>query len=363
MRQKSASRTPSADRILLIRPSALGDVCRTVPLVTSLRRAFPDATIDWLVQDSFVAAVEAHPDLTAVVPFPRRAFASLWKPRVAAEALRWARDLRRRRYDLVVDAQGLGRSGLLAWCTRAASRVGFADARELGWLGCTTRVRARATHTVDRMLELLTAIGVEPVDDMRLHLREADAAWWRERRLAIMSKGVAGAAYAVIAPASRWPGKCWPAAHWRELVAALFDRGIEHVVAIGAPDEREQVRAALPESAPRRSLVDLAGSTTVGQTMAVIADSSLVVASDSAPLHMAVGFDRPLVGLFGATDPARVGPYGRLDAVVRAPSAADRPVSFKDTALASPLMALITPIMVIEAVDRELARVEPERAR
>src|SRR5690349_568234 len=121
-------------RILIVRPSALGDVCRTVPVLVSLRSGFPRAKIDWLLQDTFADAVRAHPGLNSVIEFPRARFAAWWRPSVAADLARWLRGLSRTGYDLVLDCQGLARSGFFSWCTRSARRVGYGDAAELSWL-------------------------------------------------------------------------------------------------------------------------------------------------------------------------------------------------------------------------------------
>ncbi|MHC5112851.1 MAG: glycosyltransferase family 9 protein [Planctomycetota bacterium] len=300
------------ENVLIVRPSALGDVCRTVPVLASLRRAWPDARIDWVVRDSLAPAVAAHPDLTEVVPFPRTRFAGAWRrPAVAREVLRWAGELRRRSYDLVLDCQGLSRSGLITRATRAPRRVGFRAARELAVLHYTQRVACDpGAHTVDAMLGLVAAVGVEPVRDMRLYVGDDDRGWWDERHAA---EGLER--YAVLAPTARWESKRWPTERWRELAAALPERGYDRIVLVGGPGEERQAAGIAPEA------LDLVGATTIGRTMAVIAGASLVVAHDSAPLHMAVGFDRPCVGLFGPTDPAVVGPYERSESVVYAASA------------------------------------------
>ncbi|MCP3902577.1 MAG: glycosyltransferase family 9 protein [Planctomycetes bacterium] len=324
-----------------MRPSALGDVCRTVPVLVSLRRAWPDARIDWVVRDSLVSAVAAHPDLTEIVPFPRSRFAGAWRrPAVAGEMLGWARALRRRRYDLVIDCQGLGRSGLITRLTGAPCRVGFRDARELASLAYTRRVaHDPAAHTVDAMLALVAAVGVEPVKDLRLHVSDDDRRWWADRRA---EHGPAR--YAVLAPTARWPSKRWPTDRWRDLAAAMVGGGHERLVIVGGPGEEPQAAGIAPDA------MDLVGSITIGRTMAVIAAADVVVAHDSAPLHMAVGFDRPCVGLFGPTDPDIVGPYERPEAVVRPASTASAR-SYRHRHVDDELMKRIT-------VDDVLARVD-----
>ena len=141
-------------RVLIIRPSALGDVSRTVPLLVSLRHAMPSAHIDWLVHEAFADVIRHHPALDGLVLFPRNRFASIYRnPRVMWEALAWIRDLRRRKYDLVIDAQGLFRSGLFAQMTAAPIRIGFGNAREFAWLGYNQRYHVdKQLHAVDRLL-------------------------------------------------------------------------------------------------------------------------------------------------------------------------------------------------------------------
>jgi heptosyltransferase I len=317
-----------------------------VPLAVSIRSAFPSASIAWVVQEGFADAVSQHPAINEIVLFPRNRWRGWWKPTLVADFWRWGAQLRGR-FDLVVDAQGLGRSGLIAWGTRAPRRIGFADARELGWMGLTERYSVTAGHTVDRMLGLLAAAGIRPIADLRLHLKPEHREWWDAERLRL---GI-GDRYAVFAPTSRWVTKDWPAERWRELAPTLRGRGFEQVVYIGAAKEANQVQAALPSDRVRCGAIDLCGATSVGQGMAVIAASSLVIANDSAPLHMAVGFDRPLLALFGPTDPAVVGPYHRDGSVIRSPAAATFQGSYRDRGLGDRLMREIAVADVLEALD------------
>ncbi len=344
-------------RILIVRPSALGDVCRTVPVLASLRRAFPGARIDWLVQAQFADAIAAHPALDGIVTFPRSQLAQWWhNPIVGYELLRWFRSLARGGYDFVLDCQALGRSGLITRITGAPRRVGYRSAREFGWLGYTVRYPSpRVPHTVDRMLNLLAAEDIEPVRDMRLHVAQRDVQWWSKFRARL---GIDSGDYVVLAPTSRWPSKRWPGEHWSALIEPLLDRPVKHLVLIGAPSERSQVRwLALNPACMDRSVIDLVGSTTVGQTMAIVQGAQMVIANDSAPLHMAVGLARPCVALFGPTAPARVGPYDRPEAVLRHPALAPQTaLNFKDPKLGDALMRAIRPADVLHRVEELLSK-------
>jgi heptosyltransferase-1 len=365
------SRQAPPQRILIIRPSALGDVCRTVPVLASLRAAYPGAIIDWVVQDDFAPAIESHPALSRVVTFPRARFARWWRnPRAAWEVVTWFRQLRRQRYDLVLDCQGLGRSGLMAAATGAPQRVGLRHARELAWLGYNIRApfaghHPPPTHTVDQMLLLVKSIGIEPIADMRLYTALDDVKWWARRREAF---GFPAGRYAVIAPTSRWLSKRWPIDRFAQLIEPLHQRGFERVVIVGSPSEVRQVHELVDRFPPaslsdeageasRRFVIDLVGKSTIGQTMAVIAHADLVIANDSAPLHMAVGFGRPCVALFGPTDPAEVGPYRRDESIVRGfqPPPNQQAINFKDSKLGDSLMRFISTAAVIQRIDYVLS--------
>ena len=308
---------PAPRRVLIVRPSALGDVARTVPAVVSIKKKWPGCRVEWVVSRAFVEAVAHHPGVDEVVAFDRdrpTAFLGLM------------RELRRRKYDVVYDFQGLARSGLLAWATGAKRRVGFADAREGGWLGCNVKhsvgagVGGVGLHAVDRMLGLLEADGVERVEDMRLYVGQADEAWakaWRAEQDLETKK------YWVLAPTAQWGCKCWPAERYAMLAEqVLREERTGKVVVVCGPSEKEAVHGAFREALLEASRGFGGGTsggvwsklvwptTTVGQLMAVIGGAEQVVCNDSAALHLAVGLGVSTVSLFGPTDPALVGPFG-----------------------------------------------------
>ncbi len=298
-------------RILMVRPTALGDVCRTVPVLVTLREAFPEAVIDWVVRDVFVESVAGHPALDEVIPFARNSASDVWQ---------MMRMIRQRRYDVVIDLQGLARSGLITWWSGAADRVGFANAREGAALAYRRGRRFAidpTMHTVDRMLGLIGAAwpDIALSHDMRLYVSDADRAWAKDT--VANGKDDAGeyvGGYACLAPTAQWLCKCWPIENYVAIGKRLLEasNGIEKIVVIAAPSERAQVQPLLDAL----NGFAICPSTTVGQMMGLIAGSRVLVCNDSAALHMGVGLDRPLVAIFGPTDPALVGPYRReLDVV------------------------------------------------
>ncbi|MEM7629819.1 MAG: glycosyltransferase family 9 protein [Planctomycetota bacterium] len=334
-------------RILLVRPSALGDVCRTVPVLVSLRERYPSARIDWLVQDTFVDAIVHHPALDGVVAFPRAALGRTSRRGNLLPSIRWMNEHLRPRggYDLVVDAQGLFRSGLFTWWTRAGRRIGDANARESAGVFYTERhAVAPDLHTVDRMLRLLEMGGIEPVRDMRLHADPRETAWVDEHL---------GNACAVLAPTSRWAAKQWPDERFTEVARELLGRGLaERVVLVGGPGERAQTRALCALAKLDERVTDLIGETSIARLMAIVSRARLVVANDSATLHMGVGFDRPCVALYGPTDVDLVGPYARETDVIQHLRPGDT-LDHKDARQVS-LMQRISPVEVLAACEERL---------
>ena len=357
----------------MIRPSALGDVARTVPCLVSLRRAYPEATIDWLVDARFADAVRGHPDLDHVVPFERDRTGAAWP---------MLRRLRRAGYDLVFDLQGLARSGLFAWATRARARVGLAWTPECGWLGLNRRHRIDPSlHAAERMLALLTAEHVGAVRDLTLHVPPEDEGFARQYtdqvnalRTDILGARALHGRYACVAPTAKWGCKCWPIARYAELTRRLLEGGhVAAVVVIAAPHEHDGVRDELSAGLPDE-LIDRVWftQTTVGQAMDLIRGARLLVGNDSAPLHLAVGLGTPTVSIFGPTDPARVGPpppESPADAgepgqgwtpdarhrVVRAPSAVGRTINYRRHRHDDSLIAEVDVEAVWEQVCAELA--------
>jgi len=304
----------SPRRILIVRPSALGDVCRTVPLAWSLREAFPKASVDWVVEDRWMGAVQGHPAVDRIIAFPKREFRRCWRSvPVALRTLQWLRKLRRERYDLVIDAQGLARSGLMTLVTGARTRVGHQGSREFAWLGTNRRVPRRPdSHVVDAMLALVAAVGASARADMRLEVSLAGKSEWQaaSERASIHPRML------LLATTSGWLGKRWVDARWAALLQGtrgeLLASGIHDVVLTGASGEEPQtapIAESLRQIAGLR-VHDMAGQLSVAATVAAVRDAALLIGLDSAPIHMAVGLGTPFVGLYGATRPWVDGPYG-----------------------------------------------------
>jgi lipopolysaccharide heptosyltransferase I len=346
-RLRSSRVAASPERILLIRPSSLGDVARSVPAAASLRLAFPAARIDWLVEQGFEAVVSHHPAVSNVVTFPKKRIRDALRRLDPRPLIAFARTLRASNYDCVLDLQGLARSAAMTWLTRAPRRIGLADARELGWLAYTTRAPAGADmHAVERMLAVVAAAGARPVADMRLYVPPKGREW-------LATQAWAARPYVVLAPTSRWPAKQWPAARFASVAQAARARDLT-VAVVGGRSERAQCEAVTSLAAEDAGIIDLVGVTDVAGLMAVIEGSRAVVANDSAALHLAVGLGRPTVALFGPTRADRVGPFGRSHEVIQHVAAWESLDHKRASGVR--LMERIEATEVIEALRRVVAR-------
>lgn len=310
-------------RVLVVKPSSLGDVVSALAVVPRLRRLLPGCRIDWLVNREYAPLVAAA-GVDEVLAFDRRAWRR-WRGVLAGVRNVWevAMALRRARYDIVLDLQGLLRSGWFTWISGAPRRIGFADAREGAWLAYTERVRVKRheTHAVDCCLNVMKTLG----DD-----NNAPARWeWPgldEASAAVREKtGLTPQRFLVIVPGSRREEKRWPTAAWGELIAQLWQAYHLPVAIIGDESERglaaEIAGMATARGAAPGVVHLLAGALSLVEVLALSRDSRLLIGSDTGPLHAAVAAGARVVALMGPTHPDRHGPYGQREHVVMAPAA------------------------------------------
>jgi lipopolysaccharide heptosyltransferase I len=328
----------SFERILLIKPSAVGDVIHTLPVLVKLRARYPKARIDWLLTPPIAELIGRHPALSHVLLFPRADLARLWRSWSAAAGLvKLLAAIHATRYDLVLDLHGQSRSALFTLASGARVRVGFdrprrqarsasrvlprsayvhgwTGAREGAWLAYSHRIPIPTldAHAVDRYLWLGRLLGLDPgPPDFRVPV-PAEAAAWTEEMLRRHS--LTGRPLAVLVPGTIWETKHWQAEGFAEVARHLLRTG-RAVVLAGSDKERtrcQEVADACPGAC------NLAGQTTLSQLAALLQQAAVCVTNDSGSMHLAAALGRPVVCVFGPTDPLWVGPFGRPQGVVRA---------------------------------------------
>ncbi|HYL11070.1 MAG TPA: glycosyltransferase family 9 protein [Candidatus Acidoferrales bacterium] len=288
---------------LVVRLSSLGDILHTAPAVAMIRGSFPGAPIDWLVDRRWTGLFAGCSDFREVIPVDRGSLKSL-----GATVHR----LRSARYTCALDFQGLYKSALLAYLSGAPRRIGLSRsfAREGGaTFFYTSRVAPPPGHIVDQNRALARAAGAGPEIYPSGLPRATDSAVNMVRRML----GGSAQEFFVVSPGGGWGSKCWPADRYGVLCRELSSRyGFRPVVNYG-PGEKPLAEAAMRAAAPAETTL-FTGE--IPELVALLSMAKFVVAGDTGPLHLAGALCTPVVGLYGATDPARTGPYRKDDVVV-----------------------------------------------
>lgn len=296
-------------QIALIKPSALGDIVHSLPVLTALRNRFPAAQIAWVVNRAYAPLLHGHPDLDEIIPFDRGAL-KVGFLHGGVSFARLMHDLRKRRFDLTIDLQGLLRTGLMTMATRAPVRIGLASAREGAAMCYTHRIddRAGATHAVDRYWRVAEAFGAPSHKSFHVPIDLEARAWARERLQSYPRPLLA------IGAGSRWLTKRWPPGHFAELARRVQERFGGTAVFVGAPEEAklaDETAALL-----RGPVCRLTGKTTLPQLVGVLAEVDAMLANDTGPLHLAAALGRPVVAPYTCTLSEKTGPYGQLSRAV-----------------------------------------------
>ncbi len=301
--------------ILIIKPSSLGDIVHALPALSALRRTFPDANISWLVRPEFAQLIENHPHLNDVILFDRKFLGKAWYNRRAfAKLLSLIKQLRRHKFDAVIDLQGLFRTAALAQLTGCKKRFGMATAREFGHIFYTHKVSQDqdCIHVVDYYLKVIKAVGVCDLTAEFIFPHDAAAADSVNRLLA--EHNVEPSNYAVFIPGSAQRDKCWPVERFAALADKISNEFGLSVVATGTQSEKDiaeelKMIANVP-------VANLAGRTNLGDLTALLKGAKLVLSNDTGPGHIAAALGAPLALIFGWANPVRIFPYGRSDCVV-----------------------------------------------
>ncbi|HUV65404.1 MAG TPA: glycosyltransferase family 9 protein [Sedimentisphaerales bacterium] len=301
--------------ILITKPSALGDIVLALPALTALHKSFPDAKISWLVRPEFAPLLENHPHLAKVIAFDRKFLGKAWyHPRAFIALVSLIRRLRRSRFDVAFDFQGLFRTAVLAWLSGCKRRVGMANAREFATIFYTDKIPPDPNnrHLVDYYIRMIRAAGATELGVEFVFPQDADAADSVANLLA--SHGVAADRYAVLVPGSAQPDKCWPIEHFAILAEKISSQFGLPIIAAGTASESPLIET-LKEKA-RVPVMNLAGRTSLKELIALLRAARLVVSNDTGPGHIAAALGTPLVLMFSWSNPARIAPYGRIECMV-----------------------------------------------
>ncbi|MCX5632604.1 MAG: glycosyltransferase family 9 protein [Phycisphaerae bacterium] len=297
-------------KILIIKPSALGDIIQALPAACCLAKSFPDAQIDWFIRPEYAALIENHPCIHSIVIFDRRKLGKWWfKPDSFTELVKLVRHLRKEKYDIVFDFQGRFRSAIFAWFSGCKQRIGMAQTQEITGIFYTQKIKqsASSVHLVDYFLDMVCTAGAKR-SKAEFGLKP-DKQNTDEIRNILKSNNANPNNYAVFTPAATVEAKRWPIENFAALAEKVRKKYQCSIVGIGVESEKMIVREL--ETLADVPVINLAGKTNIQQLIAALAGARVVVSNDTGPAHIAAALGVPMVLIFGLTNPSRVGPYRR----------------------------------------------------
>ncbi|MSR30265.1 MAG: glycosyltransferase family 9 protein [Gemmataceae bacterium] len=299
----------SPDRILIIKPSAIGDIVNSLPFLKGIRHRFPHAKIAWVINKAYQPLLEQHPDIDQLIPFDR----GEWHQTKLGGLKTFfflIGQIRKFKPCLTIDLQGLFRTGLMAGLSGAKFRVGLEDCREGSRYFYSHRVkylRPGKMHAVERYWEVARFFGcgeiipdapMQPADDSLARVRQ---------QLGAFPKPWMGCA-----PGARWHTKRWPPNYFSSLFTKAMQTHGGTVVFLGGKEDSEiagEIQKNLPKEAP---CADMTGKTSLGDLVAWVSQLDLLVSNDTGPMHIAVCQHIPVISPFLCTRPEWNGPFGQL---------------------------------------------------
>jgi heptosyltransferase-1 len=312
-------------RLLIVRLGSMGDIIHTLPAATALRRAFPEASLGWVVEERWA-------ELLCTLPEPRSGPRSSRRPLVdrvhTVNTKTWRRsllsiqtweqiaaglsELRAQRYEVAVDFQGAVRSAVLARWSGAPVIYGATQPREnVASMFYTRQVIARGGHIVEQNLSLAEAVARRPLEMPKIEFPR-DPVVEQQCRDPVQ-RGIGD--FVLLNPGAGWGAKQWPAERYGQVARQLAEDGVKSLINFGPGEKR--LRQAV-ESASDGTAKGIACSLT--ELIALTRRACLFIGGDTGPMHLAAALGIPVVAIFGPTNPARNGPFGTRSIVLRSPA-------------------------------------------
>lgn len=302
-------------KILIIKPSALGDIAHALAALASVRKSFPDAHITWLVRKEFAPLLEMADALDDMIIFDRKLLGKWYRsPRVFAELMRFFKSLRKPHFDMVIDLQGLFRTALFSWITGSKKRFGIKGARECaGIFYSDSTVRDDGDlHIVDLNNKIVAAAGAtETVVDSGLTI---DPQTQSAVEQLLAENDCEDKKYAILVTGAAHARKLWPAEKFAEISDLLHSQFGLSVITIGTEIDKPHVERL--KAIAKKPVIDLTGKTNIKVMTALMSKAAIVVSNDTGPGHVAEATGAPVVMIFGPTNPARLYPYSRPESFV-----------------------------------------------
>lgn len=290
-------------KILIIRASAIGDVVFASPLVAALRRTYPDTHIAWLIDPGIEPLIRSAPYVDECISWPQTEWRALWKAGRRSEMLKrilaFRKFLRDQHFDLVIDLQGLLKSGLPAWMTNAPRRIGLGSREGSQWLMNEVVPRSGEPARISsEYLYLAEQLGLKTDDFMpTLYLDPAAESRALEK---LASCGLVPGRYAVFAAFTTRPQKHWFNDAWQRLAPMVQQKTGLVPVLLGGPADKDAAELIASGAA---NIVNLVGQTKLDEAAAVVRHAGALIGVDTGLTHMGIAFSIPTVAIFGSTCP------------------------------------------------------------
>jgi lipopolysaccharide heptosyltransferase I len=306
-------RYEGAMKILIVKLSSIGDVVQTLPALCALRSGHPDARIDWLVEEAARDVIRDHPLLDEMIVVKNRGWL-----KDLGENLKTARYIAGKGYDMVLDFQGLFKSGIWVLLSRGTRRIGFSNAREMSHIFLNERLPPYnlERHAVCRYLDLAKYAGGELSPEEPIFSFPISEGDKQKVKMFLKEGGMEeGSPFFIINPSARWETKLWPDSRFAELITLATKRFDMKAVLVGSSYDNE--KAMRINSMAGRAALNLAGRTTLKELAYLMSEANFVITVDSGPMHIAAAMGARVFALFGPTAPWRTGPYGAEHRVIR----------------------------------------------
>jgi heptosyltransferase I len=324
-KELSISENHTPRKILIVKLSAIGDVIQTFPMAEALRAQFPDAQIDWLVEEDASELLVGHPAISRVTVSRRKAWqknifqrGKFWS--TLREIVQFIKNLRGTEYDWVIDNHGILKSGLWVLASRGKRKIGFQYSPKIADEGNYLFTRERykpldiEKHAVERYMNLISHLGI-PVEESKLQYAVKPGAQ-EKASLLLRQNQLLSRPFVVIHPMAKWPTKQWPQEYFAQLADGLIKKGAS-VIFTGSEEDQIKVRAILQQVSNPQRILNLVGRTDLQELAGVFSLADLVITTDTGPMHLAAAVQAPLIALFGPTAPWRTGPYGNGHQILR----------------------------------------------
>ena len=303
----------SAKKLLIIKLSAIGDVVMTLPTLHVLRPHFE--RIDWLVEKAAADILCDHPEINRLIISPRKDFLKLLKQGrlLAAWQIfkKFRKELREQNYDVALDLQGLFKSGVMIFLSKAKRKIGFDKTREGAYLFLNEKMPPYdpARHAARRYLDAAAYLGADyPKPEPAIYYEAPPEAKCQAN---LLLGTMAQKPFIIFNPGAQWQTKRWPLAHWQELSKKLS----KTIVVTGGPEDYEWGE----EISKVSNALNLCGQTSLTVLAALLKKAEAVVTADTGPMHLAAAVGGKGLALFGPTSPQRTGPFGGNFKIIQAP--------------------------------------------